>query len=297
MKVGFFVGCNTAFNRPDLEQAVRYAFPALGIELDNLEGQSCCPAWGTMPSVDLVGWCAVGARNWAIAEEKGLENIVTVCGSCYGSLAESKYKMVTKPELKVKVNEILKDIGKEFKGTSNVRHAFYFLYYEVGPDKIKEALKHRLDGLTVAVQPGCHSLWPSEVYYDKEENTFYPKVLREMCEALGATAPYYSRLLDCCGMGAMRSTDREKSFNLFQKKLLAIKEEVNPDLVVTGCSSCLIQFDATQEILRKEKKINFEIPALHYMQVLALCLGANPEQVTGLAKTDVSQVVKRILEG
>jgi len=296
MKVGFFVGCNTAFNRPDLEQATRYAFPALGVELDDLEGQSCCPAWGTLPSVDLVGWCALGARNFAIAEAKGVD-LVTVCGSCYGSLAESKYKMDTRPEIKAKVNEILKDIGKEYKGTSNIRMTFYYLYHEVGPDKIKEALKHKLDGLRIAIQPGCHSLWPSEVYVDKEEDPFHPKVLQEMCEALGATIPYYSRLLDCCGMGAMRSTDREKSFNLFQKKLVSIKEEADPDLIVTGCSSCLIQFDTAQEFLRQDRKINFEIPVLHYMQLLALCLGADPEKVAGLAKTDVGQVVKRILEG
>ncbi|MGB9905678.1 MAG: CoB--CoM heterodisulfide reductase iron-sulfur subunit B family protein [Desulfotomaculales bacterium] len=296
MKVGFFVGCNTAFNRPDLEQAVRYSFPALGVELDNLDGQSCCPSWGTMPSVDVVGWCAVGARNHTIAEERGVD-IVTVCGSCYGSLAEVKYKLDHSPEIKSGVNELLKEIGREYKGTSQVRLAYYYLYNEIGPEKIKEALKHRLEGMTIALQPGCHTLWPSKVYYDKEENPFRPRVLKEMCAALGATVGDYTRLLDCCGMGAMRSTDLEKSLALVGKKLLSMKEEVNPDLVVTGCSSCLIQFDTAQEILRSNRKINFEIPVLHYMQLLALCLGADPEKVAGLAKTNVGPVINRILNG
>lgn len=294
MKVGFFIGCNTAFNRPDLEQAVRYAFPALGVELDNLDGQSCCPSWGTMPSVDVVGWCAVSARNHTIAEEKGVD-IVTVCGSCYGSLSEAKYKMDTDPEIKARVNEILQSIGREYKGTSNVRLTYYYLYNEVGLDRIRESLKYRLDGLTVAIHPGCHTLWPSKVYYDKEEDPFHPRVLKEMCEVLGATVGNYTRLIDCCGMGAMRSTDMEKSLNLASKKLIAIKKEVNPDLIVTGCSSCLIQFDTSQELLKNNKKINFEIPVLHYMQLLALCLGAEPEKVTGLAKTNVSQFVSKVL--
>lgn len=297
MKVGFFVGCNTAFNRPDLEKAVRYAFPALGIELDNLDGQSCCPTWGTLPSIDLVGWCALAARNYALAEEKGLD-MVTVCGSCYGSLAETRHKMLTHPEIKAQVNEILKDTtGKEFKGTSKIRHAVYYLYKEVGPEKIGEAVKHRLDGLTIAAQPGCHSLWPSEAYADPEEDTFHPRVLREMCTALGASAPYYSRLIDCCGMGGMRSTDMDKSFKLVRTKLLSMKEEINPDLIVTTCSSCLIQFDTAQEFLQKDRLIDFEIPVLHYMQLLALCLDADPQQVTGLAKTGVDRVVNRILGG
>lgn len=292
MKIGFFVGCNTAFNRPDLEQAVRYAMPTLGVELDDLEGQSCCPSWGTLPSVDPVAWCAVSARNHTLAEEKGLD-ILTVCGSCYGSLAEAKHKMDHDPELKAKVNEILKEVGREYKGTCNIRLSFYYLYNEIGVDKIKEALKYKLDGLTIALQPGCHSLWPSEVYYDKEESTFKPRVLKEMCEALGATVGDYTRLLDCCGMGAMRSTDMGKSFALFKKKLDCIKQEVNPDLIVTGCSSCMIQFDTAQKMLQQDKKIRYEIPVMHYMQLLALCLGADPAQVVGLAQTDVKSFVEK----
>ncbi|WP_027718509.1 CoB--CoM heterodisulfide reductase iron-sulfur subunit B family protein [Desulfovirgula thermocuniculi] len=294
MKVGFFIGCNTSFNRPDLEQAVRHAFPALGIELDDLEGQSCCPTWGTLPSVDVVGWCAVSARNHTIAEQKGLD-IVTVCGSCYGSLSEAKYKMEVDPELKAKVNEVLQTIGREYKGTSNVRLTYYYLYHEIGPEKIRASLKYTLGGLKVALQPGCHTLWPSKVYYDKEEDPFHPRVLKEMVEALGATVGHYTRLIDCCGMGAMRSTDMEKSLNLFRRKILSIKEEVDPDLIITGCSSCLIQFDTAQEMLRREKKINFEIPVLHFMQALAICLGADPEKVAGLARTNVKSVIGKIL--
>lgn len=296
MRVGFFVGCNTAFNRPDLEKAVRYAFPALGVALDDLEGQSCCPTWGTMPSIDLAGWCAVGARNYALAEEKNID-MITVCGSCYGSLAESRHKLLSDPELKARVNAMLKSIGREFKGTSRIRHATCYLYKEIGPEKIGEAVRYKLNGLTIAVQPGCHALWPSEVYEDKEEDTFHPKVLIELCEALGAKVPYYSRLLDCCGMGGMRSTDMEKSFKLVEKKLNSMKEEINPDLIVTACSSCLIQLDTAQGFLQKDRKINYEIPVLHYMQLLALCLGAKPEQVASLGKTNVQSVVNKILEG
>ncbi|RJX20934.1 MAG: heterodisulfide reductase [Ammonifex sp.] len=296
MKVGFFVGCNTAFNRPDLERAVRYVYPALGVELDELDGQSCCPTWGTMPSIDLAGWCAVGARNYTIAEEKGLD-MVTVCGSCYGSLAETAHKIKSDPGVKSRVNELLGVIGKEFKGTSRIRHAVYHLYQEVGLDTLKEFIKYQLGGLKIAVQPGCHSLWPSDAYVDGEEDTFHPTVLRELCEALGASAPYYSRLLDCCGMGGMRSTDMDKSFKLVETKLSSMKEEVEPDLIVTGCSSCLIQLDTAQDFLKKDGKINYEIPAIHYVQLLAICMGADPQQVTGLARTKVDRVVNRILEG
>ena len=291
MTVGFFVGCNTAFNRPDLERAVRYSFPALGLELDDLEGQSCCPSWGTMPSVDELAWCAVSGRNLALAEAKGLD-IVTVCGSCYGSLAETRHKLRQDHVLRRKVNDLL--VAKEFRGTSEIIQAPYYLHRELGPAGVARAAHRRLDGLTVAVQPGCHSLWPSEIYPVRDDDPFHPVVLREMCEALGARAPSYSRLTDCCGMGGMRSTDMEKSFDLAAVKLKSMQEEIMPDLIVTGCSSCLIQLDTCQGRLKQKGVIDFEIPVLHYMQLLAVCLGAVPIEVVGLAKTGVGKIVRRI---
>jgi heterodisulfide reductase subunit B len=296
MKVGFFIGCNTAFNRPDLENAVRHVFPLLGVELDHLEGQSCCPTWGTMPSIDLVGWCALGARNYAIAEERGVD-LITVCSTCHGSLSRTADKMHSSREVRRKVNRLLQEIGREYRGVSKVRHAVRYLHKEVGLDEIKKRLKHRLDGITVAIQPGCLSLWPQKSFADQEENAFHPRVLRELCEVLGASAPYYRQLLDCCGMGGMRSTDMEKSFRLVERKMTSIKKEVNPDLIVTSCSSCLIQFDTAQEFLQKKGIIYFEIPILHFMQVLALCLGAEPKMVTGLSRTPVDKIIKRIIQG
>lgn len=296
MKVGFFIGCNIAFNRPDLEQAVRYTFPALGVELDDLEGQSCCPTWGTMPSIDPVGWYAVGARNFAIAEEKGVE-MITACSTCYGSLAKTASKLQAHRETRNRVNRLLKSIRKEYQGTSRIRHVVYYLYHEIGSEKIKVSIKHSLERLSVAIQPGCLSLWPSEIHPEKEADVFHPQILQELCEVLGASAPLYSRLLDCCGMGGMRSTDMEKSFILVERKLVTMKKELNPDLIVTGCSSCLIQFDTAQEFLQNKGRINFAIPVLHYVQLLAVCLGAEPQQVAGLARTPVLHVLRKIREG
>jgi len=295
-KYGLFIGCNISFNRPDVEQSMRKALPALGIELVELEGQSCCPTWGTLPSVDVVGWCAIAARNLSIAESKGVD-AVTACNSCYGSLNEARYKMLHDPEIFNKVNELLAKVGRKYEGKAKCRHVAWVLYTDVGPKKIKESLKYTLDGLTVAVQPGCHFLWPSKVYPDKEENPFNPKVLRELCKALGADAPYYSRLIDCCGMGALRSTDLEKSLILVERKLKAIKEELDADMIVTTCSSCLIQLDDAQERLRKAGKIDFSIPVFHYVQILAICLGFDPKQVAGICVTPRDEIINRILEG
>ena len=52
MKFGLFLGCNTPAIRPDVERAIRLTMPKLDVELEDLEGYVCCPAFGTFPSTD-----------------------------------------------------------------------------------------------------------------------------------------------------------------------------------------------------------------------------------------------------
>ena len=168
---------------------------------------------------------------------------MTGCNSCFGVLSEAKHFIDADASRKKIVNENLAEIGREYKGESDVYHISHILHEKIGTEKITESLKYNLEGLTIAVQPGCHNLWPSDVYKVKEPNPFYPTMLRELTEALGASAPEYSRLAACCGMGGMRTTDVEKSLGLFKEKLMSIKEELDPDMIVTTCSSCYLQFD------------------------------------------------------
>lgn len=292
-KCGLFLGCNIPLRCPDVEQSIRKVFPALGVEVVDLEGYSCCPAWGTGPSFDVLAWLTISARNICIAEEKGVD-IMTGCNSCFGILSEAKHMIDHDPEKKKAVNEKLKLIGKEYKGTSKVYHVAHVLYEKIGLDKIKESIKYNLEGLTIAVQPGCHILWPTEVMEVKEENPFYPKILRRLCEALGAEAPHYSRIEYCCGMGALRSTDQEKSFEIVEQKLLSIKEELDPDMIVAICSSCYMQLDDAQEKLRAKGRIDFEIPVFYYTQLLALCMGFDPNQVAAISVTPRDEIIKEI---
>jgi heterodisulfide reductase subunit B len=292
-KIGLYLGCNIPLKNPDIEQSFRKIFPVLGIEPVDLQGASCCPAWGTAPSFDLNTWCAVSSRNITIAEEQGVD-IMTGCNSCFGVLSEAKH-FLEDPERRKVVNASLAAINRTFKGTSDVYHVAHVLHRMVGTQKIRENLKYSLEGLKIAVQTGCHALWPTDVYKVNEENPFAPTMLRELCEATGATVPHYSRLAGCCGMGGMRSTDAEKSLELFKEKIVSIKEETDADLIVTTCSSCFLQFDMSQLILKQRGLIDFEpIPTFYYTQLLALAMGFDPNQVASISQIDRSGVIQAI---
>lgn len=292
-KIGLYLGCNIPLKAPDIEQSFRKIFPALGIEPVDLQGASCCPAWGTAPSFDLNTWCALSSRNITIAESMGVD-VMTGCNSCFGVLSEAKHFLEDADRRKA-VNASLANINREFKGTSDIYHVAHVLHRKVGLEKIRENLKYSLDGLKIAVQTGCHTLWPSDVYKVKEQNPYYPTILRELCEATGATVPHYSRLESCCGMGGMRSTDVEKSLRLFKDKLQSIKEETDADLIVTTCSSCFLQFDMSQPILRDRGLIDFNpIPTFYYTQLLALAMGFEPTQVAAISQIDRGAIIAEI---
>lgn len=292
-KLGLYLGCNIPFKAPDIEQSFRKVFPALGVEIEDLEGATCCPAWGTAPSFDLDTWCAISSRNITLAEDKNID-LMTGCNSCFGVMSEAKHFIEDDPERKKRVNKSLEAIEREFKGTSNIYHVSHVLYEKVGLENIKESLVYSLDGLKVAIQPGCHILWPSDVYHVKEKNSFFPTILKELTQALGAEAPHYSRLEFCCGMGGMRSTDVEKSLKLFTEKLMSMKEEIDPDMIVTTCSSCFLQFDMSQQILKERGVIDFTIPVFYYTQVLALAQGFDPTQVAAISQTPRDEMIAEI---
>jgi len=292
-QIGLYLGCNIPLKNPDIEQSFRKIFPALDVQPVDLEGAGCCPAWGTAPSFDLNTWCAISSRNITIAEGKNVD-IMTGCNSCFGVLSEAKHFLET-PATRTAVNNSLAKINREYKGTSDIYHVGHVLHKKIGLTKIRENLKYKLDGLKIAVQTGCHTLWPSDVYKVKEDNPYYPTMLKELCEVTGATVCHYSRLEGCCGMGGMRSTDAEKSLKLFKEKLLSIKEETNADMIVTTCSSCFLQFDMSQPILKDRGEIDFEpIPTFYYTQLLALAMGFEPQQVASISQIDRNPIIAEI---
>jgi heterodisulfide reductase subunit B len=201
------------------------------------------------------------------------------------------------PEVKEKVNEILGKVGKRYEGKVKVWNVYNYIYEEIGIEELKKRVKYSLNEMVIGVQVGCHNLWPSKAYTSNDEDVFHPTRLREVCEAVGGKAPWYSTMLDCCGMGALASLAKEKSWELFKRKVSKMIEEIKPDLMVTGCSSCLLRFDNDQAQMKKEGVIDFEVPAMHVAQLLALVMGAEPEKAVGLAEVPVDGIVEKIRGG
>ena len=294
MRYGFFLGCNMPAYRPDVEKAIRMSMPMLGVELVDLEGYVCCPAFGTFASCDEIGHMAVGGWNLSIAEGKGLDLMVE-CGSCYSSLRTAREHMLHHAKAKTEVDRILAVADKKYEGRSTVRHILDVLYHEVGLDKIRGSLKKSLEGLHAVVQYPCHTLFPSEIVgFDTPPAR--PHILGDLVEALGATVDHYSSEYVCCGgAGGFHRTAAHQSRDFARRKFDAIKRETKADLIVVSCITCLMHMDNVQAELSNGDG-EYSIPVLDYNQILALCQGFDPKHIVCISKVPMDSVRERITQ-
>ncbi|HPW11104.1 MAG TPA: CoB--CoM heterodisulfide reductase subunit B, partial [Methanoregulaceae archaeon] len=220
----FFLGCIAPNRYPGAESASYKTAEKLGIKLLDLEGASCCPAPGAFGSISLEIWYAMAARNLCLAEQMK-KDIALICNGCYKSIWEVNHKLKQHKELKEKVNEVLKTIDMEFKGTIDVWHLAELFYDPeiVGVQKIRDSVKVSLEGTRIAVHYGCHLMKPrKERHFGTTE---HPTWLEEMVGALGAEPVEYRNKMLCCGAGGgVRGYDLVHSLDITNEKMINLKE-------------------------------------------------------------------------
>ncbi|MFW9896019.1 MAG: CoB--CoM heterodisulfide reductase subunit B [Candidatus Thorarchaeota archaeon] len=287
-KYSLFLGCVIPNRYPYIEVATRKVFQKLGIDIDEMQGASCCPAPGVFRGFDMDTWLIIGARNITIAETNN-HDIATMCNGCYGSLLEANHQLKEDPKKREMVNNHLVNVGRVYKGSINVKHIIEVLYKDIGLEKLKNRIKYgrkkKLD-LKIAVHYGCHILKPSEIRpWGNESET--PRFLDELVEITGCESVDYLDKNMCCGAaGAVRSAFKEISLDFTREKLENMRA-AGADAIVTVCPFCHLQFDLGQieinKIFKDRIEEPFNIPVIYYTQLLGLALGMSPEEV-GLVK-------------
>lgn len=275
MEYALFLGCIAPNRYPGIEAATHAVTRILGIQLKDMKGASCCPAPGVFKSFSKEMWLATGARNICIAEAENAD-IVTVCNGCYSSLKEVNDELKGSGESKSQVNTILKEVNREFQGKIEVKHLVELLYNEVGIEKIKAHVKTPLN-LNVAVHYGCHLLKPTKQRSLK--NAEHPRFLDELVEVLGAKSVNYRDKMMCCGAGGgVRTARLDVTLDITREKLKNT-QEAGVDCIVTPCSFCHLQFDRGQIEIRDQTGVFYNIPVLHYVQLMGLAFGIEPEKL------------------
>jgi heterodisulfide reductase subunit B len=274
----FYLGCIAPNRYPGCEASAIKTSEKLGIKLLELHGASCCPAPGAFGSIDLNIWYAMAARNVVLAEQMG-KDIALICNGCYKSIYEVNEKLKKHDELRDGVNEVLKEIDMEFKGSIDVWHLAELLYDPeiCGVDKIRDSITVPLTGTRIAVHYGCHLMKPKkERHFGTTE---HPTWIEEMVAALGATPVEYRNKMLCCGAGGgVRGYDLVHSLDITNEKMINLME-VKADALTEVCPFCQLQYDRGQIEIKEKFGISYDLPVLHYCELLGLAQGMSPQEL------------------
>jgi heterodisulfide reductase subunit B len=267
-----FLGCVIPYRVSSYETSARKVLQRLGVELVEMPEFNCCGLPMDPINHDLM--LTLAARNLCLAEKQNL-NILTLCNGCFSTLNETNKLLKEDSELREKVNGNLKEIGMEFKGTIDVKHLIYLLSEDVGLEKIKNAIKRPLTNLKVAHHIGCHVVRP--VKYVGNDDPENPMTLKNLIRLTGAECLEYVDEAQCCGNPVI-GVNEEVPFQMAREKLDHIRA-VNAHALITVCPFCHLMFDFNQPRIERVFNEKFNIPVLHYTQLLGLAMGFSPDEL------------------
>jgi heterodisulfide reductase subunit B len=257
----------------------------LGFDYFDPRDQTSCTAWNYYASAtsNQAAQAAVAMRNFAAAYESGYFPIIH-CGTSFGHYKEVRHELVHDAKLRRQVRDILAKLGRPFVMPEEIVHYSEWMY--AVRDELARRRVRDVSGIVATVHPACHyyKLESGDAIYDPEiyggQRT---AAVTGVVQTLGAEVADYSTWYDCCGFGfrhILVQRDFTRSFATL-RKIEVMKQEANPDVVLTHDTGCVTSLDKSQFAARAHDR-DVGVPVMSESQFAALALGAHPYRVTQL---------------
>lgn len=278
MRYSYFPGCSAESTARDMNISTIAVSKALGIELIEPKGWSCCGATAGHQTDHFLS-VALPAASLAKAKASGMDMVVS-CAACYNRMKVANNEIKSNSQIRLDIKDAL---GRDYDGSVKVRHFLEVLLEDVGIEKIAKSIKYSLNGLKVACYYGCLLVRPYEVMkFDDPEN---PVLLDRLVEALGGESFDWPHKVECCGGGlSMSRTDIVVSLT---DSILEMAKDSGAQCITVGCPMCQINLDMRQLDISKQLGKSYDIPIVYITQLIGLCLGVSPQKL-GLGKLMIS---------
>lgn len=277
--------CGQCGHIPGYSTAIFWLMRQLGRAYEDPTDQTSCTAWNYYASAtsNSAAQAGVAMRNFGAAYESGHFPLIH-CGTSYGHYKEVREELVHNPDLRKQVKEIMDKLGRPFVMPEEIVHYSEWVYSMRQEFAARKVLD--LSEITATVHPACHyhKLVVEDAIYDRDiYDGQRTAVVTGVVEALGAKVGEYSTWHDCCGFGfrhILVERDFTRSFAL-ERKIGVMREEANPDVVLTHDTGCVTTLDQSQFAGKAHNK-DPGIPVLSEAQFAALAMGAHPYKVCQL---------------
>ena len=242
--------CGQCGHIPGYSTSIFWVMRKLGYDYEDPKDQTSCTAWNYYASAtsNAAAQAAVAVRNFAAAYETGYFPLIH-CGTSYGHYKEVRHELLEHPELRADVRKVMEKLGKPLVLPEEIVHYsewFYAMRHEIAAAQVRD-----MSNIAVTVHPACHyyKLVEGDAIYDPDvyggQRT---AVVTGLAQALGAEVRDYSTWFDCCGFGfrhILVQRDFTRSFATL-RKIERMKEEADPDVVLTHDTGCVTTLDKSQ---------------------------------------------------
>ena len=259
MKYTYYPGCSLLGTAQEYDQSTRAICKILGIELNELEGWSCCGASSAHSTNEFLSM-ALPARNLAIAKQYN-QDLIVPCAACYSRFKKVEQKHRNSPEV----------FEDTYHGGVKIRNIIDFLLEDSISIRIKDAIKQPLSSLKVVCYYGCLLVRPPKI--TKAVQYEDPQGMDTIVDLLGGESLDWPYKTDCCG-GSL-SLSRVDIVKNLVKKLLTMAQEVGAECVITACPMCQANLDTRQKEISREYNNDYYLPVLYITELIGIALSSH----------------------
>jgi heterodisulfide reductase subunit B len=270
MKYAYYPGCSAESTARDMHQSTLAVAGALGIEMVEPKGWTCCGATAGHQT-DRILAASLPAANLVKIKDMGLDCVVN-CAACFNRMKVANHEISTDSQIRKSVSDA---IGRDYDGSVRVRHFIEVLLEDIGIEKIKKAVKRPLNGLKIACYYGCLLVRPPKVVnFDDPEN---PTSLDKLVKAIGGETLDWPYKIECCG-GGLSLSRTDVVVNLTDS-ILSMAQGAGADCIAVSCPMCQVNLDLRQQDIKKQMGRDYRIPILYITQLLGLGLGISSKKL------------------
>ena len=278
MRYAYYPGCSAESTARDMHQSTLAVAGALGIEMVEPKGWTCCGATAGHQT-DRVLAASLPAANLIKVRDMGLDMVVN-CAACYNRMRMANHEISTDSGIRKSVCDA---IGRDYDGKVLVRHFIEVLLEDVGLQTIGNAVKRSLNGLKVACYDGCLLVRPPKVVkLDDPEN---PTSLDKLVKTIGGVSIDWPYKTECCG-GGLSLSRTDVVVNLTDS-ILSMAQSAGADCIAVSCPMCQVNLDLRQQDIKKQSGRDYQMPIVYITQLLGISFGIS-SRLLGFNKLMVS---------
>jgi heterodisulfide reductase subunit B2 len=268
MKLGFYPGCSLTGSSREYNESLHAIAKAAGIELVEITDWNCC---GATAAHNLNHELSVSlpARNLALAELDGMDELVVPCAACYNRLVMTQHELNEKVGLKALISEKLQ---MPLKNGIKIINVIQFLEKHIVP-RLDELVKTPL-AYDVACYYGCLLVRPQKVMNAARFED--PMTMDVILNKLGANAIDWPFKTECCGAGF--SVSKTEIVGELSGKIVRSAVDRGAKAIVVACPMCHSNLDMRRPAIESYLKRKVDVPVIFITQAIALAMGLSAKE-------------------